>query len=104
MHHSEKKILGLRKCKKKAVLEVLRAVVLTKWVTTPRGVAYQIYLIPDNYITIHNSRNITVMEQQQSNFMDGGHHGVKNCIKESKQRRLRTTLVRDCVRSTFIKY
>lgn len=82
---------GWRECKKKAVLEVHRAVILTEWLTTSRGVAYQIYFIPDNYITIHNSGNITViLEQQQNNFMVAGHHGVKKVHQRVKARKAQT--------------
>ena len=96
-----------RECKKKAVLEVHRAVVFTEWDTTSRGVAYQIYFIPDNYITIRNSSNITVILEQQQNtfffffgFPSQGcsvaqnnfmfNHGVKKCIQESKARKAET--------------
>jgi len=33
------------------------------------------------YITIHNSREIAVMKYQQNNFMVGGHHNMRDCIK-----------------------
>lgn len=35
----------------------------------------------DIYISTHSSSKITVIREQQNNFMDGGHHTMKNSIK-----------------------
>jgi hypothetical protein len=48
------------------------------------GDKYQIFCISDIYITIHNSTKITVMKQQQNNFMVGDHQSMRSCIEGSK--------------------
>lgn len=51
----------------------LQDISLTQQFTTceSRGLAYQVSCIPDIYITIHNDSKVTVMKQQQNNFMVG---------------------------------
>ena len=62
-----------------AMLGYYRTEVLILWVIIlwGKGVTYQIF-------TFHDSSKITVIRLQGNNFMVGGQHNMRNCIKGSQ--------------------